>query len=95
LVASTDLSHFYPQRVAEQLDRASLGFIRDFSPEGLHKAGEAGQAFACGLGAVSSVLWAAQAAGAQRVEILHYATSAEVSGDRSSVVGYGAAAVLR
>ena len=40
-------------------------------------------------------MWAARALGADTVKVLHYATSGDVTGDLSSVVGYGAAAVLK
>ena len=48
-----------------------------------------------GVAAVAAVQWAARELGADRLEILHHSTSADETGDRSSVVGYGAAAVLK
>ena len=95
LVASTDLSHFYEQMTAEQLDREMLKRFASFEPESIFEAERTGKAFACGYGAVATVLWAARALGANKVRILHHATSGDVSGDYSSVVGYGAAVVLR
>ena len=55
----------------------------------------AGKGFACGLGAFTAVLWAARELGADKVQILRHATSGNVTGDYSSVVGYGAAAILK
>lgn len=95
LVASTDLSHFYPQRVANQLDHEMLRRIAAFDPLAVLRAEEENKAFACGRGAVAAVLWATQALGADTVTILNYATSGDVSGDTSRVVGYGAAAIAR
>ncbi|HVN56610.1 MAG TPA: AmmeMemoRadiSam system protein B [Anaerolineaceae bacterium] len=95
LVGSTDLSHFYPQKTAEELDAVTLGEIGAFSPEGLYREAENGRASACGLDAIAAVLWAAMSLGANRVQVLRHATSADVTGDRSSVVGYGAAVILR
>jgi len=94
LVASTDLSHFYSQEDAKTLDSEMLHQIETFSPEGVLKAEEMGRAFACGRGAVAATLYAARELGAENVKILNYATSGDVSGDYSSVVGYGAAVVL-
>jgi AmmeMemoRadiSam system protein B len=54
---------------------------------------ERGQA--CGLGALTAVLWAAKALGGNTVQILRHATSGDITGDTSSVVGYGAAVVLK
>ena len=42
----------------------------------------------CGYGPVVAMLVAAKELGAQRAELVKYATSADVSGDRSAVVGY-------
>lgn len=95
LVASTDLSHFYNETTAHKLDSVMLNHMTDFSPDGVLQAEENQEGFACGSGAVALVLWTAQKLGANRVTLLHHATSAEASGDTSSVVGYGALAITR
>ena len=95
LVASTDLSHFYPQNIANELDAEMLRCIASFDPEAVNQAEEQGRGFACGRGALAAVLWAAKDLGADRVVILNHATSGDVTGDTSQVVGYGAAVVLR
>jgi AmmeMemoRadiSam system protein B len=95
LVASTDLSHFYPESLANELDRKMMNQFEAFSPEGVLHADVSGEGFACGAGAVAVILWAAQALGAQKVQNLHHSTSADETGDISSVVGYGASVILR
>jgi MEMO1 family protein len=95
LVASTDLSHFYPHEIAEQLDAEMLRRIRDFEPDELFTAEKTGQGFACGTAAVAAVLWAAREMGADRVEVLHHSNSGDETGDFGSVVGYGAAVILK
>jgi len=95
LVASTDLSHFYDQETANKLDNEMLHQIESFSPEGVFEAEKTGTGFACGHAAVAAVLWAAKALGADAVKLLNYATSGDVTGDYSGVVGYGAAAVYK
>jgi AmmeMemoRadiSam system protein B len=95
LVASTDLSHFYPQRIANELDDVMLRCIESFDPDAIILAEEEGRGFACGRGALAAVLWAAKDLGADTVKILKHATSGDVTGDNSQVVGYGAAVVLR
>jgi AmmeMemoRadiSam system protein B len=95
MVASTDLSHFYNQQTALVYDRAMLNAIESFSPEEAFDLERAEKGFACGLGAFTAVLWAARDLGADRVRVLRHATSANVTGDYSSVVGYGAAVVLK
>ncbi len=95
LVASTDLSHYFPDEVARRLDREMIRRIEALDPEGVLRAEEEGRAYACGRAAVAAVLWAARALGATRVVSLGYATSGDTSGDYSAVVGYYAAALLR
>lgn len=93
LVASTDLSHFYDESEAIQLDNSMLQQITAFSPDGVLKAERCGEGFACGAGAVAFMLWTAKLLGANRVTLLHHTTSADASGDSSRVVGYGALAI--
>ena len=69
--------------------------IQSFAPDDLFNAERLGKGFACGVAAVAAVLWAAREAGANLVQVLHYSTSGEESGDYKSVVGYGAAVALK
>lgn len=95
LVASSDLSHRLPADVAGALDREMLRRMEAFDPAGVMRAEDEGTGFACGRAAIAAVLWAARGLGASKVEILAYATSGDVTGDYSAVVGYGAAAIWR
>lgn len=95
LVASTDLSHYYDQQTALTLDRAMLAQIEAFSPEGAFDLDRSGKGYACGLGALTTVMWAAQELGADTVKVLQHATSGDITGDYDAVVGYGAAAILK
>jgi len=95
LVASSDLSHFYPARIAEQMDGEILRQIESFSPEGLYRVAQAGKGSACGLGAIAAVMWAARELGATTARMLQYASSGDITQDFSSVVGYGAAVILK
>lgn len=91
LIASTDLSHFFPLEQAQILDAEMLKRIKSFDPQAVLSAEESGSAAACGAAAIAAVLWAARALGADTASILHYSTSADTSGDATSVVGYGSA----
>ncbi len=93
LVASSDLSHFYPQSQAKKLDDEVLRRLEAFDPEGVIDAEDEGVGFACGRGAIAATLWAAQELGANEVSVLHHATSGDVTGDFNSVVGYGTAVI--
>jgi MEMO1 family protein len=95
LVASTDLSHFYRQETANQLDTEVLHQVEALNPQGILDTEAKGKGFACGKGALAAVLWAAQELGANHVQMLHYATSGDVTGDYDQVVGYAAAVLTR
>jgi AmmeMemoRadiSam system protein B len=95
LVASTDLSHFYDQETARQLDLEMLRCFESFDPRAIFETETSGRGQACGHAAVAAVLVAARALGADSVRVLRYATSGDVTGDYSSVVGYGAAVVMK
>jgi AmmeMemoRadiSam system protein B len=95
LVASTDLSHFYNHKTALNYDRTMLNEIESFNPEGAFDVERAGKGFACGLGAFTAVMWASRELGADKVKLLRHATSGDVTGDYSSVVGYAAAVILK
>ncbi|NIS82404.1 MAG: AmmeMemoRadiSam system protein B [Anaerolineales bacterium] len=95
IIGSTDLSHFYPQEVAEKFDKEILQRLQAFDPSGILAAEEQGIGFACGRGAMAASLWAAKNLGADSVRVLKYATSGDVTGDFQSVVGYAAAVIYR
>jgi len=95
IVASTDLSHFYTQKQALVFDTEMLRRVETFSPEDVFIAEKEEQGFACGLGALTAALWASKGLGADTVKVLRHATSGDVTGDYSSVVGYGAAVILK
>ena len=95
LVASSDLSHFYDQLQAETLDAEILSRVEAFDPPGVLQAEEEGKGFACGRNAIAAVLWAARELGANKVKVLNHATSGDVTGDYSGVVGYAAAIITR
>lgn len=95
LVASTDLSHFFDQSEASILDHEMLKRFESMDSNLIFEAEATQTGFACGHAAVASMLEAAKLLGANKVQTLNYATSGDVSRDYSSVVGYGAAVVLK
>ena len=97
LVASTDLSHYFPRERAQSLDQRVIEHIERFDAEALltemerYPAGEFGRYVACGGGATVAVMRAARGLGARRACVLRHGDSSEVSGDTTRVVGYLAA----
>ena len=93
MVASTDLSHFESATRAAALDAIVIEQVRRFDPDGLQRALDVYPHHACGGGPTVAVMRAALILGARDAVILQYADSGDVSGDKSSVVGYLAAAL--
>lgn len=95
IVASTDLSHLYPQAVADQLDEEMLDQIKSFLIQNVYRTEIEGKGYACGLGAVMISMAVSKMLGADKIEILHHSTSGKQTGDFSSVVGYGAGVFVK
>jgi len=103
LVASTDLSHFLSYSDAKKVDDAVVSAISQFDLDLLKKntneymrKASGSQYVPCGIGAVITVMQAAQKLGANAIEILKYANSGDVSfGDKSQVVGYLSTAIYK
>lgn len=93
LVASSDLSHYEDAASAARLDAVVLRHVDALDPDGLMAALEREPRHACGGGPMVAVLRAAAQLGGTEARVLRYADSGDVSGDKSSVVGYMAAAV--
>jgi MEMO1 family protein len=92
LVASSDLSHYKDARAAAALDGVVTRHVAALDAEGLMTSLEREPRHACGGGPMVAVLHAARQLGATEGRVLQYADSGDVSGDKSSVVGYMAAA---
>jgi hypothetical protein len=93
LIASSDLSHYENAETASRMDGVVLHYLAALDPSGLMDALEEDPRHACGGGPMVSVLRAAARLGAGHAQVLRYADSGDVSGDKSAVVGYVAAAI--
>jgi hypothetical protein len=90
-VASSDLSHFYTEDEARDLDSVIMQAVAAYDAAAVITADAEKRGFACGRGAIAAVMLAARAHGATQASIQHYATSGDETGDFAKVVGYGAA----
>jgi len=95
LVASTDLSHYHDAATARALDTVVIECVSRLDADGLQHALDLQPGHACGGGPTVAVMRAAQQLGARDALVLDYADSGDVSGDKSAVVGYLAAAMGR
>jgi len=94
-VASSDLSHYYPATEAERLDEIVQQRLKDFDYEGLWDDIELRRCEACGAGSIVAAMIAAKKMGANKSSVLMYRHSGDVTGDRTAVVGYLAAAFYK
>jgi AmmeMemoRadiSam system protein B len=94
VIASTDLSHYHDASTAARLDSVVIDCVSRFDEQGLQRAIAERPEHACGGGPAVAVMRAARQLGATTGVALHYADSGDVSGDKSSVVGYLAAAFV-
>lgn len=93
LVASSDLSHYHPYDTAVEMDRLLLKKIEAMDTDGVIRCLGNRQCEACGMGPIMTVMFAASELGGDRCEVLKYANSGDVTGEKTSprgVVGYGA-----
>jgi len=93
LVASSDLSHYHPDKQAKLLDNQVVSAVEAFDPKKLEEGLASGGCEACGGGPIAAVMTAAKALGGDKAKILRYATSGDITGDRSQVVGYLSAGI--
>lgn len=93
LVASTDLSHYHDADSAAKLDAVVTECVAHFDEDQLQRILSVTPEHACGGGPTVAVMRAAKLLGARDAVVLDRADSGDVSGDKSSVVGYMAAAL--
>lgn len=90
VIASSDLTHYEPQRVAVAKDRLVLKAVEDMDVNQFYSVIEEQDVTACGYGPIAALMTAAIALGAKEADLLCYKTSGDVLGDYSGVVGYAA-----
>jgi hypothetical protein len=95
LVASSDLSHFHAYDEAVLLDKRVIQAVEQFNSDVFIDELEKKSFEACGGGPIAVAMKTAQQLGANRAEVLHYCNSGDITGDKSGVVGYLAAAFMQ
>lgn len=88
IVASTDLTHYEPQSVAERKDKQAIKAILELDEDKLMDVVEKENISMCGWGPVTVALTTSKILGAKNARLIQYQTSGNVTGDKSSVVGY-------
>ena len=88
LLASSDFTHYEPNSEAHKKDGELIKTILSLDVNKFYTILERMNISACGYGAIATMMVAAKNLGAKRGELLKYATSGDVTGDVSAVVGY-------
>jgi hypothetical protein len=88
LVASSDMTHYEPAAVARTKDETAIKAVINLDARALWETVRSKNITMCGYMPVIAMITAAKELGATRGELVLYATSGDVTGDNSSVVGY-------
>lgn len=93
IVASSDMSHYIPESEARNKDHRALERLLALDPHGLYHLVRRERITMCGYVPATVMLVATLELGARESELVRYGSSADASGDSSSVVGYAGAVV--
>jgi len=88
IVASSDMNHYENDATTRVKDRKAIDRILALNPRGLHETVINESISMCGFGPTVAMLTAARQLGAKKAELIQYATSGDVFGERDRVVGY-------
>jgi MEMO1 family protein len=88
LLTTSDLNHYEDDATTRVKDRKAIDQLLALNSRGLYDTCRNEEISMCGLGPATAMLTALNALGVKKPELVKYATSADVSGDRSAVVGY-------
>jgi hypothetical protein len=93
IVASSDMNHYESDVVTRTKDHRAIERILTMDARGLFDVVTQQNVSMCGLGPAVVMLTAARQLGAKSAQLVKYATSGDVSGDREMVVGYAGVVV--
>ncbi|HTS37240.1 MAG TPA: AmmeMemoRadiSam system protein B [Candidatus Solibacter sp.] len=93
IVASSDMNHYESDAITRVKDHRAIERILSLDPRGLHEVVTQQDISMCGYGPAVAMLTAARQLGAKSAELVKYATSGDISGDRNMVVGYAGVVV--
>ncbi|WP_100182579.1 MEMO1 family protein [Candidatus Nitrosotenuis aquarius] len=88
IIGSSDFTHYEPNDFAYKQDKALIEPILKLDVEKFYEILNERRVSACGYGAIASTMIACKELGATQGKLLKYATSGDIAGDKSSVVGY-------
>ncbi len=94
IIASSDMNHYESDTVTRMKDHRALERILTLDARGLYNVVTEQDISMCGFGPAVVMLTAARQLGAKSAELVKYATSGDISGDRNMVVGYAGVVIV-
>ena len=88
IIGSSDFTHYEPNDFAYAQDKSLIEAIINLDVDKFYNILQEKQISACGYGAIASTMIACKEMGASKGILNKYATSGDMTGDKSSVVGY-------
>ena len=88
IVASSDMNHYESDAITRVKDQSAIEPILRLDARALYDVVTQQHVSMCGFGPAVTMLTAAKKLGATSAEVVKYATSGDISGDRDAVVGY-------
>jgi MEMO1 family protein len=88
VIASTDMNHYESDAFTRTKDEMAIAQILRLEPRGLYDTVRAEGITMCGYAATTAMLVAMRDLGAETAELVRYATSGDITGERDEVVGY-------
>jgi AmmeMemoRadiSam system protein B len=88
IVASSDMNHYESDAITRVKDQRAIEAILALDARALYEIVTTQHVTMCGFGPAIAMLTAARRLGATSAELIKYATSGDISGDRHMVVGY-------
>ena len=88
IIASSDMNHYEADAPTRIKDRRAIDRVLELDAKGLYNVVLSEGISMCGFGPATSMLVAANRMGASNAELVRYATSGDIFGDRERVVGY-------
>ena len=95
IIASSDFTHHQPDDVARSRDERALDRILTLDVAGFHQLCRDERLTICGTGAIELLMAIAEQMGLTETREVAYATSGNVTGDLSSVVGYASVVLAK
>jgi MEMO1 family protein len=88
VIASSDMNHYESDAITRVKDNRAIAQILALDPRGLYDTVRSEGITMCGYAATVAMLVAVLDLGATKAQLIRYATSGDIFGDRDQVVGY-------